>query len=182
MVESIRAALLYQAEELWTKAIECAATDSEASSTASSTLPSHSPSNTSLVLANQSTNNNNNNTSNNKSPGTVSLVYFDRKIFFRSLTRMITLLGLLALTIAFILGRGSIKPPKQTLSDQYALKLQSDYARYIAKNLADLPGDLINVGSQLAVLDGRVAGLLGRMQSIRRYMHEEEVIHHLREE
>lgn len=171
--ESIRSALLFQAEELWTRAIECAVNLSESDDSSPAPLSSASKSSSTTSLAPLLL---------TDKLSSVNLVYFDRKLFFKSLTRMITALGLVALTIALLVGRKN-KPqaspsptsPNTTQSKNAAI-LEAQYLNYLQRKLHldnSLPDELIHVSSQLTELDGRVSGMVRRMQSIKRFMHDD---------
>ena len=171
-LESIRSALLFQAEELWTRAIECAVNLPEVDESQSLQQSSASSSTTSLapmLLADKL--------------GTVSLVYFDRKLFFKSLTRMLTVLGLVALTVAILVGSRSVgkkavETPSSAEETKQAALIEAQFSHYLYRKLKmedSVPEGMIQISGQLAELDGRVSGMIGKIQSIRRYMQEDQL-------
>ena len=93
---------------------------------------------------------------------------------------MITVSGLAVLTVALLLGRKidfkqNTTAPSATIRSQHAALLESQFSAYISRKLKlqeNVPEGMAAVSGQLAVLDGRVSGLAGRVHSIRRYMHE----------
>ncbi len=169
-LESIRSALLYQAEELWTKAIECAVNLPEVDDTQPQSISTSKSSSTTSLAPMLLTD----------KLGTVSLVYFDRKLFFKSLTRMITVLGLVALTVAILVGRRNMElstAPSLERSKEAAL-VEAQYSQYLLRKLRmedSVPDGIIQISGQVAELDGRVSGMIGKMQSIKRYMKDDQL-------
>lgn len=176
--ESIRTALLFQAEELWTRAIEYAVTSPETTECTSTEQSQASRSSSSSSLAPLLL---------SEKLSSVSLVYFDRKLFFKSMTRMIAILSLVALTVAIMIYRfssssnshqNSNNNPSNSTSAQskYIALIEAQYTDYIYRKLRiedSVPEGMMQVSGQLAELDGRVSGIVGKMQSIKRFMQAE---------
>lgn len=100
---------------------------------------------------------------------------------------MIAILSLVALTVAIMIYRfssssnshqNSNNNPSNSTSAQskYIALIEAQYTDYIYRKLRiedSVPEGMMQVSGQLAELDGRVSGIVGKMQSIKRFMQAE---------
>lgn len=186
-LESIRAAILQHAEEIWIKAIENSANfdqtdesiiDSKPDSLSGSMVKS-SESISKLIFPQNFHN----------SLNSVTLTYFDRKAFFLSISRLV--LAILILLLAVVIGNIFINRDRSKIISDIDLDkekdnfnrfndaIQKDYYKFIEKNLKlhqNYPEILEQAAGEFNVLDNQLTYIVGQVYRIQREIDDQRII------
>lgn len=173
-LESIRAALLQHAEELWSKAIETAASIDYSEDTASDSRSlnfSGSESISKLIFPQNFPN----------SLNSVTLTYFDRKAFFLSIGKIASAILVLLLALLFgnkVLNRRLLVNQedfdlngKTTKFNDFHNSVQADYFGFMENTLKlnqNYPEILDQAADDFNLLDGQLTEIVGQFYRIQR--------------